>query len=159
MNLYLIRHSISENSSFNKKDFERELTDEGIFVIKNSATEWRKFIGKFDVILTSPLERAVKTAELISPYLQFQKNIIKENNLGTGSKTSDLIEIISAFDYDDIAVVGHQPDLSNHINNLCGKGIINLNFPPASIAKIEFSGKVSYGTGKLIFILPPFTML
>ncbi len=159
MNLYLIRHSISENSSFNKKDFDRELTEEGIFVIKNSANEWKKFIGKFDVILTSPLLRAVQTAELISPLLQYQKNIIKENNLGTGSKTSDLIESVSIFDNQDIAVVGHQPDLSNHINNLCGKGYLNLYFPPASLAKIEFAGKVNYGTGKLIFLLPPFTMV
>jgi phosphohistidine phosphatase len=156
MNLYLIRHSISENISFNKKDFERELTEEGILVIKNSINDWKKFIGKFDVILTSPLVRAVQTAEIISSVMQTEPNIIKENNLGTGSRTSDLIELLANIEYEDVAVVGHQPDLSIHIYNLCGNGVFNLSFPPACIAKIEFENRIRYGAGKLIFLLPPF---
>ena len=155
MNLYLIRHSISENASLNKKDFERELTEEGKFVIKNTAEAWKKYIDKFDIILTSPLKRAVQTSEIVSSIMQINPNIIIENNLGTGSRTSDLIEILNLTEAGDIAVIGHQPDLSIHIINLCGKGNFNLVFPPATIAKIEFENSIKYGRGKLIFIVPP----
>ena len=37
MNLYLIRHSIAENISIDKKDFERELTQEGKQVIAQTS--------------------------------------------------------------------------------------------------------------------------
>ena len=154
MNLYLIRHSISENASLNKKDFERELTEEGKFVIKNAAEAWKKYIGKFDIILSSPLKRAVQTSEIVSSIMQINPNIIIENNLGTGSRTSDLIEILNLTEAGDIAVIGHQPDLSIHIINLCGKGNFNLVFPPATIAKIEFENSIKYGRGRLIFLLP-----
>jgi phosphohistidine phosphatase len=154
MNLYLIRHSISENASLNKKDFERELTEEGKLVIKNAAEAWRKYISKFDVVFTSPLKRAVQTSEIVSSVMQINPNIIIENNLGTGSRTSDLIEILNSTEANDIAVIGHQPDLSIHIINLCGKGNFNLVFPPATIAKIEFENSIKYGRGRLIFLIP-----
>lgn len=154
MNLYLIRHSISENASLNKKDFERELTEEGKFVIKNAAEAWKKYIGKFDIILTSPLKRAVQTSEIVSSIMQINSNIIIENNLGTGSRTSGLIEILNFTEANNVAVIGHQPDLSIHIINLCGKGNFNLVFPPAAIAKIEFENSIKYGRGRLIFLIP-----
>ncbi|MFZ2323915.1 MAG: histidine phosphatase family protein [Ignavibacteriaceae bacterium] len=156
MNLYLIRHSTSENSSFNKKDFERELTEEGINLIKNSVAAWKKFIYEFEIIFTSPLKRAVQTSEIISNVMQPVPNIIVENNLGTGSRTQDLIEILNGTDKKEVAVIGHQPDLSIHIYNLCGSGNFNLVFPPAAIAKIEFENRIKYGSGKLIFFAPPF---
>jgi phosphohistidine phosphatase len=155
MNLYLIRHSLSEKSSFDKRDFERELTEEGKFLIKNSASAWKKYIGEFNIILTSPLKRAVQTSEIISSIMRPNQNLVVENNLGIGSKTSDLIEILSSIDKNDVAVVGHQPDLSIHINHLCGNGSFNLSFPPATIVKIEFSNRIRYGSGKLIFFVPP----
>ena len=54
MNLYLIRHSIAENISIDKKDFDRELTEEGKFVIKKTSEAWKNYIGNVDVVFTSP---------------------------------------------------------------------------------------------------------
>ena len=155
MNLYLIRHSIAENISFDKKDFDRELTEEGKFVIKKSSEAWKNYVGNVEVILTSPLIRAIQTAEIISSTLQEIPNLIKDNNLGTGSRTADLIDILNSLEYKNVVVVGHQPDLSQHINNFCGTGSFNLAFPPASLAKIEFDNSIKYGRGRLIYFIPP----
>lgn len=155
MNLFLIRHSIAENISFDKKDFDRELTEEGKKIITKLSASWKSYIEHLDVILTSPLVRAVQTAEIISSNIQNNKNIIKDNNLGTGSHTADLIELLNTLESNNVAVVGHQPDLSNHINNFCGTGSFNLVFPPASLAKIEFDNSIKYGKGKLIYFIPP----
>ena len=155
MNLYLIRHSIAENISFDKKDFDRELTEEGKFVIKKSAEAWKNYVGNVEVILTSPLIRAIQTAEIISSTLQEIPNLIKDNNLGTGSRTADLIDILNSLEYKNVVVVGHQPDLSQHLNNFCGTGSFNLAFPPASLAKIEFDNSIKYGRGRLIYFVPP----
>jgi phosphohistidine phosphatase len=156
MNLYLIRHSISEKSSFSKKDFERELTKEGKFVIQKSAEAWKKYIEQFEIIFSSPLTRALQTAEIVSSVMQSISNIIVENNLGSGSRTSDLIEILNSTNKNEIAIVGHQPDLSIHIFNLCGNGRLNLSLPPATIIKIEFENRIKYGSGRLAFFIPPF---
>ena len=155
MNLYLIRHSIAENISIDKKDFDRELTEEGKFVIKKTSEAWKNYIGNVDVVFTSPLKRAIQTAEIISSNLQEIPNLIKDNNLGTGSRTADLIDILNSLEYKDVVVVGHQPDLSQHINNFCGTGSFNLAFPPASLAKIEFENSIKYGRGRLIYFVPP----
>jgi phosphohistidine phosphatase len=155
MNLYLIRHSIAENISFDKKDFDRELTEEGKFVIKKSSEAWKNYVGNVEVILTSPLKRAIQTAEIISSNLQEIPNLIKDNNLGTGSRTADLIDILNSLEYKNVVVVGHQPDLSQHLNNFCGTGSFNLAFPPASLAKIEFDNSIKYGRGRLIYFIPP----
>ena len=155
MNLYLIRHSIAENISIEKKDFDRELTLEGKEVIIKTSKAWKNYIEQFDIVLSSPLTRAVQTAEIISSQLQSNQNIIRDNNLGTGSRTPDLIELLNSFDYENVAIVGHQPDLSIHINNFCGTGSFNLVFPPAALAKIEFENSIKYGRGKLVYFIPP----
>ena len=159
MNLYLIRHSIAENISSDKKDFERGLTREGKFLIEKVSEAWKNYLGDLDIVLTSPLTRAVQTAEILSSNLQESPNIIKDNNLGTGSRTSDLIELLDSLKYQNVAVVGHQPDLSHHINNFCGTGSFNLAFPPASLAKIEFEKSIKYGKGRLIYFIPPIVHL
>jgi len=159
MNLYLIRHSIAENISIDKKDFERELTQEGKQVIAQTSLSWKNFINQFDIVLSSPLTRAVQTAEIISSNLQNKPNIVKDNNLGSGSRTPDLIDLLNSLDFEDVAVVGHQPDLSIHLNNFCGTGNFNLIFPPAAIAKIEFDNSVKYGKGRLVYFIPPIVHL
>ena len=155
MNLYLIRHSIAENISIDKKDFDRELTSEGKSVIAKTSQAWKNYINQLDIVLSSPLTRAVQTAEIISSNLQTNQNLIKDNNLGTGSRTSDLIALLNSLEYENVAVVGHQPDLSIHLNNFCGTGSFNLVFPPAALAKIEFDNSIKYGRGKLVYFIPP----
>lgn len=155
MNLYLIRHSIAENISIDKKDFDRELTSEGKSVIAKTSQAWKNYIDQLDIVLSSPLTRAVQTAEIISSNLQTNQNLIKDNNLGTGSRTSDLIELLNSLEYENVAVVGHQPDLSIHVNNFCGTGSFNLVFPPAALAKIEFDNSIKYGKGRLVYFIPP----
>jgi len=155
MNLYLIRHSIAEKSSLNKKDIERELTEEGRALIRIFAQSWKNFVDSFDIIFSSPLKRTVQTSEIISSIMQTSANILLENNLAPGSRTSDLIDLLALTDKNNIAVVGHQPDLSIHISNFCGRNGFSLVFPAGAIAKIEFDRKVRYNSGKLIFLIPP----
>lgn len=159
MNLYLIRHSVAENISINKKDFERELTEDGKQIINKASRTWKTFIHNFDLILSSPLTRAVQTAEIISKNIQSVPEVIKENNLGIGCRTSDLIDILNEMDFKNIAVVGHQPDLSHHIINFCGTGNFNLVFQPATLAKIEFENSIKSAKGKLVYLIPPLVHL
>ncbi|BDQ01510.1 MAG: phosphohistidine phosphatase SixA [Ignavibacterium sp.] len=154
MNLYLIRHSISEKLIPPKKDFERELTSDGIELIKKASEGWKKIISTFDMILYSPYVRAEQTANVIAEVFSVKEKLIRENNIAAGCSTGSLIDVLSVYQGNNIAVVGHQPDLSNHISNLCSNNHLNLSFPPAAIAKISFDGMLNFGRGRLEFLIP-----
>lgn len=155
MNLYLVRHSLAEKISPLKKDFDRELTAEGKDLLKFAADYWKRIVPSIDLIITSPLVRAVQTSEMISQSFDYEKEIIKDNHLATGSKTSDLIEILNSLNVENIFCIGHQPDLSMHVSNFISTNGSVLHFPPASICKIRFNGSAKFSKGELIYLIPP----
>lgn len=154
MNLYLIRHSTAEKANPPKKDFERELTVEGKELISKAANGWKKIIPTFDLVLYSPYLRAEQTAKIIGEVFNIPDKLSKENNLAAGCSTGMLIDTLSLYDFENIAVVGHQPDLSHHIANLCSKNSMNISFPAGAISKINFPGAVKFSSGKLEFLIP-----
>lgn len=155
MNLYLIRHSIAEKISPDKKDFERELTSEGNKLLRTAVEYWKRIVPGLDLIISSPLTRASQTSEIIAELFNYSKEVIKDNHLANGAKTSDLIEILNSFNIENIACVGHQPDLSLHVSNFISSIGCVLHFPPASICKIRFNGKAKLSKGELIYLIPP----
>ncbi|MCS7053892.1 MAG: phosphohistidine phosphatase SixA [Ignavibacterium sp.] len=154
MNLFLIRHSIAEYATPDKSDSHRELTLEGKELMLAGCNLLKKLEPELNLILTSPYLRAYQTAEIIAKSYGNKILLMKENNLAAGCSTGILLETLSIYDYENIAIVGHQPDLSNHISNLTSNGNINLIFSPASIAKIKFESKLGFGKGKLEAVLP-----
>jgi phosphohistidine phosphatase len=154
MNLYLVRHADAEKTQPGKKDEERRLSKEGKERIHGVAEQWFFFIKKPDFICSSPFARAVETSEIIAECFEFEKEIIKDKVLGAGSYTKDLIEMVNSLDGDDIFVVGHQPDLSEHVSNLISSNGALVDFKKAAIAKISFNGKANLSKGYLEYLIP-----
>lgn len=155
MNIYLIRHGEAEQTSDNKPHEERALTADGIEIIKNSIEVWKKFIDNFDIVLSSPLKRAKQTALIINKSFKSQFEVAEEICLLNGGLTEDLLSIARSFGLNDIAMVGHQPDLGNHIASMIGLKDVNFRLPPAVIVKIYFKEKPVIGKGILEILLPP----
>jgi phosphohistidine phosphatase len=158
MNIYLIRHGKAEPTSSLVDDKERQLTDEGKKILRSSAEQWKSIIKQPDFILTSPLIRAVQTAEIIAEVMNFNDGVLNENLLLPGSSTNSLIELSKSLNAENIFFVAHQPDLSFHLSRFIGNTEVNLKFSPGSIAKISFEGKPKLGKGMLAFLLPPVTI-
>ncbi len=154
MNIYLIRHSEAENISKGLRDFDRKLTQEGEKRTKYAAQYWKNLISEFDYILSSPYVRALQTANIIASVFNYQNEIHSDRKLGSGCDTEDLIEIINSFDGNNIAYVGHQPDLSNHLSALISGCGAFAEFKKGAIAKISFHNKVKEGKGVLEFLIP-----
>jgi len=158
MNIYLIRHGEAEQTSEGKPHEERALTANGIEIIKSSIELWKKFIDTLDIVLTSPLKRAKQTANVIGSTFKSQFDVTEEICLLNGGLTEDLLSIARSLDLNDIAMVGHQPDIGNHIAMMIGANSANsanFNIPPALIAKIFFKDRPVIGKGVLEFLLPP----
>jgi len=155
VNIYLIRHGEAEPPSETKPHEQRELTKKGVETVKASAEFWKNFTLSFDIILSSPLKRAAQTAKLIRDVLNVKQEVVEEISLLNGGSTEDLISIAEAFGMNNIAMVGHQPDIGMHIASMTGSNDSNFSIPPAAIAKIRFVENPRIGKGILELMLPP----
>ena len=155
MNIYLIRHGEAEPTSVNKSQEERALTSEGIETLNTSVNFWKNFIPKIDIILASPLKRAKQTAQIIQKVYNAEFDVVEEISLLNGGLTEDIISIAHSLSMNDIAMVGHQPDIGNHLSSMIGTNTSNFRIQPASIVKVFFNGKAKIGIGVCEFLFPP----
>jgi len=154
MNLYLIRHGDAEPISTSKSDFDRKLTPKGKEAIKKASEGWKKIITSFDIIASSPLTRAVQTAEIIASVYGHKEKIITDKRLTSGCRPEDVIDFVKSFDEDEIVIVGHEPDLSKSLSALVSSNGMLTEFKRGSIVKINFEGRVRQGAGTLEFLIP-----
>ncbi len=106
MNIYLIRHGDAEKLSTHKKDSERKLTPEGEQKIRIAAEGWKLLIPNFSHIISSPILRALKTAEIIAGIFEFKGSIITDKRLLFGNKTEELIDLANEIMGNDMAFIG-----------------------------------------------------
>ncbi|MEO8398304.1 MAG: phosphohistidine phosphatase SixA [Ignavibacteriaceae bacterium] len=156
MNIYLIRHGDAENSSSEIKDSERKLTAKGKEKMGKAVAGWKNIITHFDYVISSPFLRALQTAKIIAKAYEIDEHkLIIDKRLKSGSTTEDVIEISNAFEAEDIAFVGHQPEFAEHVSKLVSDSGAYFEFKKGAIAKIVFFNKVKEGKGSLEFLIPP----
>ena len=155
MNIYLIRHGEAEPTSVRKPQEERELTKDGEKIVKASAEFWKKYVSEFEIIFSSPLKRAMQTAHIIKDVFNIKSEVLPEVSLLNSGLTEDLLNIVSSFGAENVAMVGHQPDLGTHISRMTSGNEVNIKMPSGAIAKISFKGTPAVGEGVLEFLIPP----
>jgi len=154
MNIYLIRHGDAERAAIGKKDFDRELTPSGRIKLKAAAVSWKNIIKGFDIIVTSPLARAIQTANVIAETFSAMDKILIDKKLSPGSRTESIIEIANSLGVEDIAFVGHQPDMSEILSDIISPKGAFIDFKKGAIAKISFENKPNLARGTLEFLIP-----
>lgn len=154
MNIYLIRHGDAEKASGQKKDSDRMLTFEGEQKIKIAAEGWKVLIPQFSHIISSPLARALRTAEIVAQVFKFTGEIIIDKRLMFGNRTEELIDLANEIMGQDMAFVGHEPDFSEHASNLISNSSAKIDFKKGMIAKISFPAKAKISRGVLEFLIP-----
>ena len=63
--IYLVRHGVAEDDSDSGRDFDRHLTPEGQEKMARAAVGLRTLGVEVDVLVSSPLVRAIETADEI----------------------------------------------------------------------------------------------
>lgn len=120
MKLIFIRHGLAEGhfSQDQYADFERELTDEGIKRLHKTFKMFKKSTEKIDVIFSSPLARAIQSAEIFWEYHQ-DADLELMGDLDILDDPRHLVEYISFLPADGCyAFVGHDPHLTTVIATL-----------------------------------------
>jgi phosphohistidine phosphatase len=160
MELYVIRHAIAQQLGL-KNDFtdeKRALTSEGRERMREAAKGLRKLSVEFDLILTSPLARAVETAEIIAATLGLSKKEVEQTgNLTPDASTDELFaEIKRHSDAESIALVGHQPYLGEIISKIVqGNRTLAIELKKGSVCCINVSETVTTLRGNLMWLCAP----
>ncbi len=102
--IYLLRHGETEGPKrVYKGHIDVPLSKNGIMQVEKVAQKFKEFIKKYDfnnsIILSSPLDRAVKTAEILSKNLKINMEImelLKERSFGKWEGLS-IDQIISSY--------------------------------------------------------------
>jgi phosphohistidine phosphatase len=154
MRLYFLRHGIAvEPSEWIRRDFERPLSREGIARMEREARGIAELSLDLDAIVSSPLQRARQTAEIVASRLRLQDALVLDDRLAGGFDVKSATAIMG--DHADaraLMLVGHEPAFSVTAGRLTGDA--SLEIKKGALAGIELSGP-SATRGTLFCLIPP----
>jgi len=156
MQLFIVRHAPAEELA--RTDADRELTPKGRRLFREFALKVMKPDHAPQLILHSPLVRAVQTAEILREVIGLNREKMRvDARLGPGVSASQLASVAADFREERIAVVGHNPDVSHCTSQLIGGG--SIEFKKGSIACLDFFDIVSPQLGRLVWFMSPKLLL
>jgi phosphohistidine phosphatase len=121
MKLYLVRHAEAIERSGTTPDADRYLTPKGRTVFRKIVRGARKAGIAPGVIFTSPLLRAVQTAEILAERLKHEGPVLVVRELSPGFDHRGLRTLLHGTeDIEEAAFVGHEPDLGDLAATLLG---------------------------------------
>ncbi len=151
--LHLLRHAhAGDSTTWDGPDAVRPLSDKG----RAQADRLGHFLADLgfapDVVITSPLVRAVQTAEIVSALLGASLAI--DDRLG-GPLDVRTVDAILAGHGDPLqpVLVGHDPDFTDLVAMLCGAAGVPMR--KGSFARIETTRPLLPGGGTLRWLVPP----
>jgi phosphohistidine phosphatase len=148
MELYFFRHGEADWPGWTKPDDERPLTDFGKKEARQVAKLLDRLKAKPDLIVSSPLPRALQTAEAAAE--QLQTKLRQDAALEPGFGISGLRALLKRHDSKVLMLVGHEPDFSSVISALTGASI---KVSKAGVALVDFDPETE--KGRLLWLFPP----
>lgn len=153
MILYFVRHGRAAPAE-NGDDAARRLTAEGEDELRAAGTLWRRLNLRPDVVLSSPLPRARRTADLVTEALGLRTEPVADDALGPGADWADMARGLARHpDARRVMFVGHEPDLSTAVSALTGAASVRLR--TGGVACVEFYGVPEPGGGEIAWLLDP----
>ena len=155
MILYIIRHAWAGDPDGTQypDDGSRPLTSEGRkrFKCVVKALADRGFAPA--IVATSPLVRCRQTADIVAEKLDDSPQVVELEALEPGSNLQALVEWTSSRNEDEIAWVGHAPDVSQLTAALVCQASGWLRFSKGAVAAIHFDNGFGAGKGELHWLV------
>jgi len=160
VNIFILRHGIAvERDEWDfKSDAKRPLTSDGEKQLRKISAAMKKMGLRFDLILSSPFERAKRTAEIVAEEMDLKKRLTFSEELRSDGEPKKLIHEIQKWkpSPESLLLVGHEPYLSGLISVLAtGKTKMEIEFKKGGLCKLT-TDKLDYDRcAKLIWLLTP----
>ena len=155
MKLLIIRHAIAvPRGTPGIPDGDRPLTPKGRRRFRRAARGLARIIGRPDVILASPLPRALETAEIAAE--AWGRVTPTPEPALAGDNVDEILAAVDARPQNwTVAVVGHEPTLSALLARLLGSSASErLTFRKGGAALVTLPGATAAG-GQLVWYLRP----
>lgn len=136
--LYLIRHAVAEERGPAwPDDTRRPLTPQGVRRMTRCARGLARLDVTFDQILTSPLVRAVQTADIVAGTYDAPPPIVTIESLAPESSPAAVLADLERYSRRRrIALVGHEPGLGELAARLAGLRRA-LEFKKGAVCRID----------------------
>ncbi len=158
MQLLLVRHAEAEPTlmQVGATDFHRALTPLGKLQADSLAQELLVRGVHPYRILTSPLVRAVETAERLANVLTTGQEFHITERLALGElRPRKLSKFLSESAQTPLMLVGHMPDIAAYAGWLLGAEPEAIDFDKSSTALIQCRHEIGKGTGRLEWLISP----
>jgi len=154
MNIFFLRHGwAGKSSQWQGSDIDRPLTADGKKRMRRVAAALRDLDLGIDVIASSPLARALQTAEIVARQLKLRDRLMREELLSPGFGPAELQTILKKYaDAHALMLVGHEPDFSATISHVIGGGRIICK--KGALACVDVPDPVEL-QGQLVWLAPP----
>ena len=153
--LFFLRHGLADRDQFHGDDDDlRPLTAVGRRRMGVEADFIADLAPDIDVVITSPLVRAVETAEIVAARLGLAGVVSTDGRLGFGFDSSGLADILAglAAGHRRIMLVGHEPSFSQVVGDLVGGADVVMK--KGALARVDLVPG-SEVRGRLMWLLQP----
>jgi phosphohistidine phosphatase len=157
MKLILVRHAeaVELGADGVATDFDRPLTELGRRQASALAAALKARGVQPQAILTSPLVRAVQTAEPLAAELTPGTPAAVNDWLVIGELRPKKLTRAAAEVGSVVVLVGHQPDMGEYLEWLLGPAGDNIKFAKAAAACVAVGGDAQAGSGVLEWFVTP----
>lgn len=156
MELYLLRHGIAEGRSPTGRDEDRRLTEEGREKLRQVLERAQAAGVAPSLILSSPLKRALETAEIAARELGYEGRIARVEALVPDSSPMNVwAEVRAHAGERSILLAGHEPLFSHTTAWMLGSTREMIHFRKAALVRIDFESLGAEPRGVLQWMLPP----
>jgi phosphohistidine phosphatase len=121
MIIHIVRHAEAVDRTEDISEEHRYLTSRGRKRFRKVAKALQKAGAAPDLILTSPLLRAVQTADILAESLKYEDDLLVDSLLSPGFRPQKLDRLLNLYPHaKELVLVGHEPDLGIVVGSLLG---------------------------------------
>lgn len=155
MELYFVRHATAaRKATWTDDDDLRPLTDAGRQRFSTAAAALVQADALSPgLIVTSPLVRAVQTAELLGKTLGTSTPILQDPRLGHEFTVTALVQILAEHgSSSSLAIVGHNPSFAEVLSEVTGGTDVDVRKGAIALVTIPNPAEP---VGRLLWLAPP----
>jgi phosphohistidine phosphatase len=157
--LYLVRHAVAHKRDEEQwpDDSERPLTPEGEEDFAGAARGLARIVPEVDVLLSSPYERAWRTADILTQHSGWPTPQVFPALEPDVPPEKVVLALQTYADKQSVALVGHRPCLHEMaVYLLTGDaGSADMKIKKGGVVCIEFDDAPAAGAGKLRWLFTP----
>lgn len=156
MDIYFLRHASAgdKKAPTPQEDEKRPLDGKGIEQSKQMGKLLATLSIEPDAIISSPLTRAVQTAELVAEQLKGQPSVTLDDALRPDTSYEQFQDLLRHYERrKSIIVAGHNPNESEFLSYLISGGTTkeSVELKKGAVAKVDYLA----GRGTLVWCITP----